>query len=157
MLLSHQDLSLFACLIIKWIVQIVEVCIHAMPWHCLKGEHWCKLIFYRGVSVSKSSNFTTKLFYFLFSITPFKPSDFENRIFFVLLLVPACGLSLILLLPASGLTLLLLVPARDSLCSYLSLHVDSDWSYLWLLGLNHYHWQIVQLLFRLQHVFWFFP
>ena len=31
-------------------------------------------------------------------------------------------------------------------CSYLFLHVDSDCSYLWLLGLNQYHWQIVQLL-----------
>ena len=54
----------------------------------------------------------------------------------MLLLVPACGLSLFLLLPACGLTLLLLVPAWDSLCSYLSLHVDSACSYLWLLGLN---------------------
>ena len=114
----------------------------------IKGEHWCKLIFYRGVSGSKSSNFTIKLFHFLFSMTPFKLSDFGNKIFLysLLLLVPACGLSLLLLLPACGLTLLLLVPAWDSLCSYLSLHVDSDCSYLWLLGLNHYHWQIVQLL-----------
>ena len=34
-----------------------------------KGEHWCELIFYRGVSGSKLSNFTIKLFHFSFSMT----------------------------------------------------------------------------------------
>jgi hypothetical protein len=48
-----------------------------------------------------------------FTMTPFKPSDFENTIFVysLLLLVSACRLSLLLLLPACGLTLILIVPA----------------------------------------------
>ena len=47
----------------------------------LEGEHWCncKLIFYRGVRGSNSSNFAIELLKFWFSLILFKLSDFENR------------------------------------------------------------------------------
>jgi hypothetical protein len=128
-------------------------------WVGIKGEHRCKLIFYRGVSGSKSSNFTTKLLQFFFiSMTPFKPSHFENKIFCVLFahtcacmwtqfaLTSACmwthftltcactGLTLLLLVHACGLRLIFLVATGTQSLSLANSLVA----------------------FRLQHEFWFF-
>ena len=113
--LRKQVLLFWLCVLLQFFslgVQCVE---------CdFKGIIGANLYFTGGVIESKSSNFTIKLIHFLYSLTPFKPSNFENKI---------CAYSLLLLLPACGLTLILLVPAWDSLWSYLSLHEDSDCSY----------------------------
>ena len=90
----------------------------------LKGEHWCKTIFYIVKGQPKINQFTQQIFKKSFYFGTFRPPKVgKNMIWYSLLLLylagrntlfllqPAGGNSFLLLYPAGGNSLLLLYPA----------------------------------------------